>query len=560
MRCEICNSYESESYQSLSLHIVNKHKITTKEYYDLYIKQTESKCECGNDCNFKSLRYGYFKYCSSKCSSSNNNTIEMRKQTKLERYGDANYVNVEKSKQTWKSKSESDMCDIIEKRIETNKERYGISKFTNRELSKQTKLERYGDINYTNRELNKDTVNERYGCDNVFQNDTIKQKIKETNNDRYGVDHFMKSDVAKDIIESNKLKSIEFNFKKTEEQLGEYFEIINYENYNNITIKCKVCGDISTRQYQFLHWRLDRNINPCSNCCDLSNKSNDEVEIYDYVTENYSGSVIANSRQIIQPYELDIFIPELKLAFEFNGLYWHSEKYLNNDYHLNKTKLCEENGIHLVHIYEDDWMFKKDIVKSRILNLLGKSKVIYGRKCEIKEVSSKESKEFLKGNHLMGYCTDKIRYGLYYQDELVSLMTFGGLRKNLGSKSKEGSFELIRFSNKLNHTVVGGANRLFAHFKKIYNPINIISYADRSWTMNNNKSIYDTLGFKLESETLPNYFYIIDNVRKNRFMFRKSELIKEGYDGSKTEREIMNDRNIFRIYNSGTMKYIWGAL
>jgi len=558
MRCEICNSYESESYHSLSLHISNKHKITSKEYYDLYIKQNDGKCICGNDCNFKNLRYGYFEYCSSKCSSNNKNTIEMRNQTKLERYGDANYVNIEKGKQTWGNKSKVDLEDIKEKRKKTNIERYGDANFTNRELSNQTKLERYGDINYTNRELNKDTVNERYGCDNVFQNDNIKQKIKETNNERYGVDHFMKSDIAKDIIEQNKQKSMELHFKQSEEQFVEYFDILDYKDYNNITIKCKYCGYISTRQYQFLHWRLDRNINPCSNCCDLSNKSNDEVKILEFIKENYSGEILENSRQIISPYELDIYLPELKLAFEFNGLYWHSEKYLDKNYHLNKTNKCEGQGIHLIHIYEDDWMFKQDIVKSRILNLIGKSKVIYGRKTKIKEVSSKESKQFLKENHLMGSCTDGIRLGLYYEDELVSLMTFGSLRKCLGQQSKEGSFELIRFCNKLNHSVIGGANKLFKHFKEIYNPIEIISYADRSWTMNNGKSIYDNIGFIFDSITKPNYCYIVDKFNKmNRFTFRKSELIKDGYDGSKTEHEIMLDRKIYRIYNSGNLKYVW---
>jgi len=293
----------------------------------------------------------------------------------------------------------------------------------------------------------------------------------------------------------------------------------------------------------------------CPKCSNNGMPSINEISLKEFIEKNYSGKIENNNREHLSGKEYDIYLPELKLAFEFNGLYWHNELHREKDYHLNKTEDSENNEIHLIHIYEDDWVFKQDIVKSRILNLLGKSKVIYGRKCLIKEVSSKESKQFLIDNHLMGSSVDKIRLGLYYQDELVSLMTFGKLRKNLGSISKEGSYELIRFCNKLNHSVVGGANKLFKHFKELYNPMEIISYADRSWTMNNGKSIYDMLNFSLLNKTLPNYHYINNRVRQNRFSYRKDVLVKEGYDKTKTEHEIMLDRKIYRIYDSGQLKF-----
>ena len=134
-------------------------------------------------------------------------------------------------------------------------------------------------------------------------------------------------------------------------------------------------------------------------------------------------------------------------------------------------------------------------------------------------------------------------------------MTFGNLRKNLGQKAEEGSYELLRFCNKLNTSVVGGANKLFKYFVNQIKPKKIISYADRSWTMNNGKSLYDNLGFKIIGVSKPNYYYIINKIRMNRFGFRKDKLVKEGYDKNKTELQIMTERKIYRIYDSGCLKY-----
>ena len=114
---------------------------------------------------------------------------------------------------------------------------------------------------------------------------------------------------------------------------------------------------------------------------------------------------------------------------------------------------------------------------------------------------------------------------------------------------------LLRFCNKLNTTVMGGANKLFKHFIKNNDFNQIISYADRSWTMNNGKTLYDSLNFHNISTTNPNYYYIINKIRKNRFLFRKDSLVKNGYDSNKTEHQIMIEQNIFRIYNSGNIKF-----
>jgi hypothetical protein len=259
-----------------------------------------------------------------------------------------------------------------------------------------------------------------------------------------------------------------------------------------------------------------------------------------------------SERKIING-ELDIYIPDLKLAFEFNGLYWHNELYKDKNYHLNKTELCEKNGIQLIHIYEDDWIYKQDIVKSMILNKLGKtSNKIYARKCEIREITdNKLVREFLDENHIQGFIGSKVKIGLFHENELVSLMMFGKRRVAMGKKtSEEGEFELLRFCSKLNTNVVGGGNKLFKHFVKNYDPKMITTYTDRSWS---NGNLYNQLGFKYEGKTDPNYYYIIDGIRHHRFNFRKDILVKEGYDPSLTEHQIMLNRKIYRIYDSGSL-------
>jgi hypothetical protein len=122
----------------------------------------------------------------------------------------------------------------------------------------------------------------------------------------------------------------------------------------------------------------------------------------------------------------------------------------------------------------------------------------------------------------------------------------------MGGQSKESSYELLRFCNKMNINVIGGASRLYKYFVKKFNPQNVISYADRSWSSDN---LYEKLGFSFVKKTAPNYFYIIDNKRLHRFMFRKDKLIKDGYDPIKTEFEIMDERGIYKIYDSGHLKY-----
>lgn len=334
-------------------------------------------------------------------------------------------------------------------------------------------------------------------------------------------------------------------FSKYKQLLADKVEVISYAN-DIFTCKCKNCNSIFSTNYQNVYNRYVAKHIICTNCNPLvSGKSAAEIEIANFIS-NYSNNIKRNVRNILNNSELDIYLPDEKIAFEYDGLYWHSEEFKTNNYHLNKTEECKTHDIHLIHIFEDEWLYKQDIVKSRILSLLHKTNRVYARKCVLKEVSYEESNKFLDENHIQGQCNSKYRYGLYYNDELVSLMTFGKSRF-------ANEFELIRFCNKKYITVVGGAGKLFSHFIKTHKNIDkIISYADRRWSQGD---LYEKLGFSLKSITKPNYFYVQNGVRHNRINYQKHKLVKAGYDKTKSEHEIMLARKIYRIYDCGNLKY-----
>ena len=320
---------------------------------------------------------------------------------------------------------------------------------------------------------------------------------------------------------------------------------VNYENnHSKVSIICPTHGEF---------WQIP--INHLRGCgcpkCGCSTTSKNEEEIMEFL--GIDGYELHN-RDILNGREIDIYIPSLKLGIEYDGLRWHSEIFnKDTNYHLSKTEECERQGIRLIHIFEDEWQYKRDIVKSRLLNLIGKTpNKIYARKCVIKEVDSHTASKFLDENHIQGTCNSSYRYGLYYNDELVSIMTFGKLRKNLGSTDKDGYYELLRFCNKSNTAVIGGASKLFKHFLKEKKPTNVISYADRRWS---NGNLYEKLGFTLSHKSKPSYFYVVNDKRENRFKYRKDVLVKEGYDSSKTEHQIMLERGIYRIYDCGCLVY-----
>ena len=227
---------------------------------------------------------------------------------------------------------------------------------------------------------------------------------------------------------------------------------------------------------KLLYSRNKQEVEYCIFCNPIdAQQSHLEREITEFI-KSFNIDVIENSRSIINS-EIDIFLPKFKIAFEINGVYWHNEIFKDKSYHINKTNECIKSGIQLIHIWEDDWKNKKDIAKSMILNKINKIEDrIYARKCIIKKINDISIiRKFLNENHIQGYSPSMYKYGLFLNNELVSLMTFGWRKTN--SKRE---FELIRFCNKINTNVIGSASKLFNFALTNIDVNEIISYCDIS--------------------------------------------------------------------------------
>ena len=246
--------------------------------------------------------------------------------------------------------------------------------------------------------------------------------------------------------------------------------------------------------------------------------------------------------------ELDIYIPNKNIAIEFNGLYWHSNNRKDKKYHYNKWKECFDKNIQLIQIWEDDWIYKQDIVKSLIKSKLGCiENKIYARKCIIKEISFSITKQFLENNHLQGSVNSSINLGLYYNDELISVMTFGK------SRFEKDCFELIRFCNKINTEVIGGFSKLLKYFIESYlNNMNLITYVSCDIL---DEDIYLKNGFKFIKHNGVDYWWYKNGTKENHIKFQKHKLVKQGFDKNKTEDEIMKERKYYKIYGSGNLKF-----
>jgi hypothetical protein len=418
---------------------------------------------------------------------------------------------------------------IKEKIINSNLEKWGVEWTLQsdkiKEKIKSTNLNLFG---VDNPMKNKDIIEkivknnlEKWGVDYYYQTDEFKEKSKETNIKKYSSDSYKKSDV----FYNSTIIGNDNNYVK---YLGNSEHLFNCDCGENFIIR--------TDNY---FTRKKENIPLCTVCNPIGDlKSIKEKELFEFIKSIYDREIIQSWRNGL---EIDIYLPELNLGIEFNGLYYHSDKYKDKWYHLNKTKHFEEKGIRIIHVWEDDWINRCDIIKSQITNFLNKSeRKIFARKCYVKEiVDSKISTKFLEDNHIQGKDYSVIKLGLFFNEELVSVMTFN---KSEGRKKmEEGGWNLSRFCNKINLNIVGGASKLLNFFIKNYDVRIIVSYADRDWSIGD---LYFKLGFDLVSENNPDYKYIIENKRIHKSRFRKS---KTGL----SEREL----NLLKIWDCGKIKF-----
>ena len=290
--------------------------------------------------------------------------------------------------------------------------------------------------------------------------------------------------------------------------------------------------------------------------------SKGEIEIKEFIESLGFQTEKSKNRKILEGKEIDLIIPEKKIGIEYNGLYYHTENMGKNySYHLNKLLESNQVGYKLIQIFEDEWMTKKDLVKEKLKHIFGKNDGIKigARNTEIRKITKEEKGFFLNKNHIQGNDKSDIFYGSFYNDILVGVMSFNS-KRNL-TKSKENEYELSRFAIKSGYIVSGLASKIINAFILDYSPKSIISFADRRWTLDGNKNLYTTMGFKLTSIIKPTYFYYnskFDRYKRfHKFSFGKSNLKKKfiDIDLTKSESEITKSLGFSKIWDCGLFKY-----
>ena len=551
---------------------INTNSISERIY--CLINNTIPKCKCEN-CESKpefiTYTRGYRTYCSVECkvmdSIKDKNKVILPKITKEQiiqakkeigdstfkmlnsgqitkyiRYGDENYNNREQFAETLSKVDEDGLSGYDKRAINLSKtlnnrtkeeKEFHYQKVVERRKQKDKNgLNSYDKGNYKARqsmlEIDEDGLS-GYDKRNI--------KFRTTNIELYGVEHPNQKHIK--------------NFDKFNANFFEEFFIIN----NKVAM-------YKAMEYYNCTW---------STVLKLRRQLDKEYET-EYIS-SYQEEVIKKlipdgikTRKIIYPKELDIFSNTHNFAIEYNGLMWHSfgkhnltkfdtwfKEPENKNNHIIKTELCEEKNIQLFHIFENEWLDsnKQNIWKSMINNKMNINNRIFARKCIIKEVEAKEARKFIEENHLQGYTNASIKIGLYYENELVSIMTFNKSRYN-----KNIEWELIRFCSKLNTVIVGGASKLLKYFEREYKPKSLISYANRRWSVGN---VYEQLGFTFTHNTLPNYFYFNEEyILHSRVKFQKHKLkdMFDNFDESLTETENMYNNGYRKIYDSGNKVYI----
>ena len=519
---------------------------------------------CGRPTKFRNFKSGYPIYCSSKCSNSDPDKKETCRQTVINRYG---VENVSKS-------------SVVKDRIcNTFKEKYGVE-WVGQSKEVQAKQ--------------KATCIEKYGVPTPFQMDDFQEKSIQTCRKKYGTDYAVQSQEVKSKITASYIdktgftnpsynpdvidKRRETNFKnfdgkwftQTDEMTQSNHGLFLNRHKNIIgetdSIYIVSCEDNKCTLCESKTFEIDKNVfvqrsSQSTVICPIKlplmgNASLAETELLDYIKSIYDGEIETGDRSIISPLELDIVIPDKHIAIEFNGVFWHSDfnPRMCKTYHRDKSLKCRDKGYQLLHIWEDDWYNRKDIIKDYIKSKLGLcSKRIYARKCHVREIDAHTARLFVDSNHIQGYSNATYKIGLFYDDVLVSVMLVGKLRDMMGSKPKDGHYEIYRVVSREDTEVVGGFSKMLKYFERTYNPECIITYGDLCYTLGN---VYLKCGFTDEGLSSPCYSWQINGVRYHRSNFMKCKLEECKKDPSLTEDQVMRSRHAYKVWDAGKIKFV----
>lgn len=460
-------------------------------------------------------------YCR-KCAIKINNAVEKRKQTCLQKYGSDNPMKVK---------------EIVENRskdFDYEKQRVGFDKV-------KEEFERRGykllSKHYKNRNQKL-----RFICPNGHKGNITWSSFR-LGRGCNECSYFIVADKRRYSI-----NDVRIEFEK------EGYTLLTKKYVNNKTPLEYICPKGHNGTIKFNAWQQGTR---CASCSHII--SNAEIAVYNFL-KPYFKDIIHNNRKLIKPFELDIVIPSKKVAIEYCGLHWHSEISGRKDrnYHLNKLKMCNKIGYRLITIFEDEWVYKQDIVESRLKHILGISdnKTIYARNTEIKPINSLLKNKFLETYHIQGKDCAKIKLGAFYKNELVAVMTFSKGNISKGSVSEKDVYELNRFCTK--YKIVGIASKFIKYFLNQYDCKEIFSYSDNRWSDGN---LYEKIGFELKHITPPSYWYTKYNNRTHRFNYRKSVLADKlnDFNSSLTEWENMQLNGYDRIWDCGNLKWVYNG-
>ena len=409
---------------------------------------------------------------------------------------------------------------------------------------KQTKLEKYGDENYHNKEQAKQTMLNKYGVVSGYQTEkSIQNRIK-SSSDKYGVDNPFKSSEVHKLARQKMLERYRVETGLESEKIRNKAQLTNLKLYGNINaFKNK---DIQQKQFSTIKEKYGVNF-----ACQLEQCANSTPKTHSKPNERYTKLLNPDKTEIaLENYRYDM--SKKNVLIEIDPTYTHNT-YFNPfgtpkeiNYHLDKTNTALKNGYQCIHIF--DW---DDFVK--IKNMFLDKKTLYARNLQIKEVDLLETSEFLNNYHLQNNCRgQEIRLGLYKDNELIEIMTFGKPRYN-----KNYEWELLRLCTKPEYKVVGGTEKLFKHFIQLVNPESIISYCDNSKFSG---EVYTRLGFIQKGKPSPSLHWskgsehITDNLLRQRGF---DQLFNTNYGKGTSNEELMIEHGWLPIYDCGQMTFIW---
>lgn len=505
--------------------------ILEEELKEYYINQNHTIVECSQHFNMSTggIKWYINKYNMHKDEGSRLERIES---TMQERYGVSHALQnndfLAKRMNTYWNRTEEQNKASMELRKKTNLDKYGVEHVTQSDFVKQKTIEtnqrKFG-VSYPtqNKEFRKkieENMLSKYGAKNPSQVVEFQKKREDTINKKYGVTNFGETALPLEVREilNSKKKLVEF--------------INSCKSKTTFDIAKEIGCSFTTLNIRINRYKIRNLIDQCS--------SHYETEIASFLDslniKHYK------SKDVIKPLEIDFYCPDYKIGIEFDGDYWHSSLHKEKKYHYNKSIAASKKGIRIIHIWEHEWndSRKRPIIESMLKIAFGKiGNKIYARNCEVREITDEDAKSFNNANHLQGHRRAQITYGLFYNDELVQLMSFSQTKYNRNLKNN-GSWEIIRGCPGSNNIVVGGVSKLFKYFLQEKNPNEVFSYCDFNKFDGRG---YEALGMKFDGYTGPDLKWLMDD---GKVVPRNPARHKE-----------LQRKSVARIWGCGSKKYLW---